>query len=69
MNSPELTYAVTTLANVIACGLTPDEIALAAGILVQLGDTLATIAAYQALMGDGADESQAGDEGQKNGGK
>ena len=60
---------MTTLANVIACGLTPDETALAAGILVQLGDTLATIAAYQALMGDGSDESQAGDDGQKNGGK
>ena len=49
MNSLELTSAVTTLANVISCRLTVDEIALIAGILVQLGDTLATIAAQKNL--------------------
>ena len=49
MNSLELTGAVTALANAIACRLTPNEIALVAGILVQLGDTLATIAAQRAL--------------------
>ena len=49
MNSLELTGSVTALANAIACKLTPNEIALVAGILVQLGDTLATIAAQRAL--------------------
>ena len=47
--SLELTSAVTALANAIACNLTIDEIALIASIFVQLGDTLATIAAVQAL--------------------
>ena len=49
MNSLELTSAVTALANAIAYRLTPSEVTLAASILVQLGDTLATIAAEQAL--------------------
>ena len=49
MNSLELTSAVTALANAIACKLAPNEIALVASIFVQLGDTLATIAASQAL--------------------
>jgi hypothetical protein len=40
---------VTALANAIACKLTPSEIALVASLFVQLGDTLATIAASQAL--------------------
>ena len=49
MNSLELTSAVTALANAIACRLSTDELALLSGILVQLGDTLATIAEQQAL--------------------
>lgn len=49
MNLLELTSAITALANAIACSLTIDEIALAAGVLVQLGDTLATIAARENL--------------------
>ena len=49
MNSFELTATITALANAIACNLTPGEIALIAGIFVQLGDTLATIAAQKAL--------------------
>ena len=52
MNSLELTSAVTALANAIACRLTVDEIALLASILVQLGDTLATIAARESLCGE-----------------
>ena len=51
MNSLELTSAVTVLANAIACKLSADEIALVAGIFVQLGDTLATIAARESLCG------------------
>ena len=49
MTSLELTGAVTALANAIACNLTLDEIALLASVLVQLGDTLATIAARKSL--------------------
>ena len=50
--SLELTSAVTALANAIAYNLTVDEIALIASIFVQLGDTLATIAAQENLCGD-----------------
>ena len=49
MNSLELTSMVTALANAIACRLTVEEMALVASILVQLGDTLATIAARDSL--------------------
>ena len=52
MNSLELTSAITALANVIACRLTVEEIALLSGILVQLGDTLSTITAREALCGE-----------------
>ena len=52
MKSLELTSAVTVVANAIACNLTVDEIALVASIFVQLGDTLATIAARENLCGD-----------------
>ena len=48
-SSLELTSAVTALANAIACRLTDDEIALLSSVLVQLGDTLATISAQQNL--------------------
>ena len=50
--SLELTGVVTALANAIACRLTVDEMALLASILVQLGDTLATIAARESLCGN-----------------
>ena len=49
MNACNLTAAVTALANTIACGLKAEEIALLSSVLVQLGDTLATIAAHRAL--------------------
>ena len=52
MNSLELTSAVTALANAIACKLSPDEIALLSSVLVQLGDTLATIATRESLCDD-----------------
>ena len=51
LNSLELTGMVTIIANTIASRLTIDEMALAAGIFVQLGDTLATIAAAENLCG------------------
>ena len=49
MKSLELTAAITAAANALACNLTLGELALTASILVQLGDTLATIAAEKAL--------------------
>ena len=58
MNSLELTAAITALANAIACRLTPSEIALIASIFVQLGDTLATIAAQMALCEESTEEAQ-----------
>ena len=58
MNSLELTSAVTALANAIACRLTLNELALLAGILVQLGDTLATIAAQKALCEEKAQKEK-----------
>ena len=44
MNSCELTASITALANGISCNLSNQEITLLAAILVQLGDTLVTIA-------------------------
>lgn len=52
INSIELTTAITVLANTIACKLTSSEVALIAGIFVQLGDTLATIATQKSLCGE-----------------
>ena len=49
MTAFTLTSAVTALANAIACRLTPSEAALVASLFVQLGDTLATVAAGVAL--------------------
>ena len=56
MNSLELTSAITALANALARERTPGEIALLAGIFVQLGDTLATIAAQHTLCEERAQE-------------
>lgn len=50
MNSLELTAAITAAANALAGDLTVTELALAAGIFVQFGDTLATIAAHRAFL-------------------
>ena len=55
-NAPGVTGAITLLANAIACDLSIDEMALVAGLFVQLGDTLASIAAYQSLCGNKNDE-------------
>ena len=50
--SSELTYTINTLATAIACRLTPDQTALLASVLVQLGDTLATIVTQESLCED-----------------
>ena len=44
-----LTTALNTLAVTVACRLEDEELALLAASLVQLGDTLATIATQRAL--------------------
>ena len=49
MNSCELTLAITTVANTLACNLNNDELTLLASSLVQLGDTLVTIATQRAI--------------------
>ena len=49
MNSCELTAGITTLANVIACRLNNEELTLLASLLVQLGDTLTTIATHRSI--------------------
>ena len=49
MTSLELTSAITALANGLSYNLSPSELALIAGVLVQLGDTITTIAAQRAL--------------------
>lgn len=49
MQSCEFAMTITALACCIAEGKTADEIALISSILMQLGDTLSTIAAREAL--------------------
>lgn len=51
MNACELTASVTAAANAITDKLNYDELALLSAVLVQLGDTLATIAAQRAVCG------------------
>ena len=50
MNSCNLTASITAIANGLACDLTLEEITLLAAIFVQLGDTLATIAAQKSCL-------------------
>ena len=49
MNSCQLTASVTAIANALSCKLNVEEITLLAAVLVQLGDTLTTIAAQKAI--------------------
>ena len=49
MDTCSLTVAVTALANAIAKGLSPEEAALVGSLFIQLGDTLQTIVARDAL--------------------
>lgn len=49
MNSCQLTTSITAVANAIAKGLSVEETTLLAAVLVQLGDTLATIATQRAI--------------------
>ena len=49
MNSCELAAGITAIANTIACSLNNEELTLLASILVQLGDTLVTIATQRTI--------------------
>lgn len=49
MNLSGLTFSVTALANAISEKITNEEAALLAAFLVQLGDTLATIATAKSI--------------------
>ena len=49
MNPCELTASVTAVANALACKYNNDELTLLASVLVQLGDTLVTIATQRAI--------------------
>lgn len=49
MNPCELTASITAVANAIACKYNNEELTLLASVLVQLGDTLITIATQRAI--------------------
>ena len=49
MNPCELTASVTAVANALACKFNNDGLTLLASVLVQLGDTLVTIATQRAI--------------------
>lgn len=49
MNSCELTASITVIANGLASKLNDDELTALSTVLVQLGDTLATIATHRSL--------------------
>lgn len=49
MNFCQLTASITAIANAISNNLSIEEITLLATVLVQLGDTLATIATHKAI--------------------
>ena len=49
MNTCQFTTTITALANIIADNLNIEETTLLAALLVQLGDTLATIATQRTI--------------------
>lgn len=49
MNSCEFAMLISSLACCIAEGKSADEIALISSVFMQLGDTLSTISAHEAL--------------------
>ena len=50
MNPCQVSVSVTALANVLGKSLGAEELAFLSSALVQLGDTLVTIASYKALL-------------------
>lgn len=59
MNACELTATIAALANGIACKLSDDELAALSTVLVQLGDTLATIATHRTLCNNNLQKKNA----------
>lgn len=59
MNACELTATITAFANGIACKLSDDELAALSTVLVQLGDTLATIATHRTLCNNNLQKKNA----------
>lgn len=57
MNPCELTASITAIANAISHKLNNDELTLLASVLVQLGDTLVTIATQRTIC-ENANKSQ-----------
>ncbi len=49
MNSCELTASITAVANALSCRLNNEELSILAAVLVQLGDTLATISLQRTI--------------------
>ena len=49
MNSCQLTASISAIANALSSKLSIEETTLLATVLVQLGDTLATIATHKAI--------------------
>ena len=49
MNPCDLTASITAVANSLACKYSNEELTLLASVLVQLGDTLVTIATQRAI--------------------
>ena len=56
MNTLELTGLITVVANGICRSLSVEQMAVLAGIFVQLGDTVATIAAQKSLCQTGQEK-------------
>ena len=59
MNACELTATITVLANGIACRLSDDELAALSTVLVQLGDTLATIVTHRTICNNSLQKGNA----------
>lgn len=59
MNSCELTFAITALANAIASNFNDEELGILSSAATQLGDTLATILAQRALCESLRNKNQA----------
>lgn len=49
MNPCELSLSISALASAIACDLSDEDLAFVSAVLVQLGDTMATILAQRGL--------------------
>ena len=58
MNSCQLTASITAAANAISGRLSIEETSLLAAVLVQLGDTLATIATVRSICEAKDDKSK-----------